>query len=188
MEGVLCVHKKLWIALGVVVLLLAGFCGVVTLQPAAYRVARSATIAAPPAAVFAQVNDFHNWDAWSPWAKMDPHAKATFDGPASGAGAGFAWDGNSDVGAGHMTITQSHPSDRIRIKLEFVRPFAGTNDTLFTFEPAAGGTQITWAMSGEKNWFAKAMCMYMSMDTMVGGDFEKGLATMKSIVESSNKK
>src|SRR4051812_47061770 len=109
--------RILKISLIVIAAILVIFCGIVAMQPSEFRVTRTADIAAPPETVFAQVNDFHNWDAWSPWAKLDPAAKNAFEGPASGTGSGFAWAGNDKVGEGHMTITDSHPSDLIRIKL-----------------------------------------------------------------------
>src|SRR5689334_12374414 len=110
------------IAIGVVAVI-AVFLIVVALQPSEYRIERSASMSAPAADVFAQVNDFHKWEAWSPWAKLDPAAKNTFDGPASGVGAGFAWEGNDKVGVGRMTITESKPAERVAIKLEFLKPF-----------------------------------------------------------------
>jgi polyketide cyclase/dehydrase/lipid transport protein len=123
---------KILIALGAVV---AAFAAFVALQPSDYRVARSATIAAPASAVFAQVNDFHKWDAWSPWAKLDPNAKTAFEGPSAGEGAVFAWAGNKEIGEGRMTLTQSRPGELIRIKLDFVQPMAGTSTAEFTFKP-----------------------------------------------------
>src|SRR5437773_642834 len=115
--------KKLLLGLVVIVVV---FAAIVSLQPSHYRVERTASISAPAAAVFTQVNDFHHWDAWSPWAKRDPAAKATFEGPPAGTGAIFRWAGNKEVGEGNMTITESHSSDLIRIKLEFLKPFAST--------------------------------------------------------------
>ena len=122
--------KKIFV--GIVVIVVA-FAVIVALQPSEFRVARSTTISAPPAAVFAQVNDFHNWEAWSPWAKLDPAAKATFEGPRAGKGAIFRWAGNEEVGEGSMMITESRPSDLIRIKLDFLKPFEATNTAEFTF-------------------------------------------------------
>ena len=110
------------ILIGIAVILVA-FVVIVALQPSDFRIVRSINISAPPAAVFAQVNDFHNWEAWSPWAKLDPAAKATFEGPSAGEGAIFRWVGNEEVGEGNMTITESRPSDLIRIKLEFPEAF-----------------------------------------------------------------
>jgi len=164
-----------------VVTILAAF------QPSEFRVTRTTTMAAPPAAVFAQVNDFHNWEAWSPWAKLDPTAKNTFEGPAAGTGAAFAWSGNSKVGEGRMTITESRPSELVRIKLEFVRPFAATNTAEFAFKPAGGGTAVTWSMYGHNNFIARAFCLFVSMDKALGGEFEKGLASMKSAAEAAAK-
>jgi Polyketide cyclase / dehydrase and lipid transport len=134
------------------------------------------------------VNDFHNWEAWSPWAKLDPAAKATFEGPSTGTGAIFKWTGNKEVGEGSMTITESRPSDLIRIKLEFLRPFEATNSAEFTFKPEGNRTAVTWSMEGKNNFIAKAVCLFMNMDKMVGGQFEQGLAQMKAVVEAAPKK
>ena len=164
------------------------FVVVVALQPSEFRIVRSATISAPAPAVFAQVNDFHNWEAWSPWAKLDPAAKATFEGPSTGTGAIFKWAGNKEVGEGSMTITESRPSDLIRIKLEFLRPFEATNSAEFTFKPEGNRTGVTWSMEGKNNFIAKAVCLFMNMDKMVGGQFEQGLAQMKAVVEAAPKK
>jgi hypothetical protein len=175
-----------WVAL-VIVLLVGGFAIVVAMQPADYTVTRSGTMAAAPATVFSQVNDFHKWEAWSPWAKLDPNAKNSFEGAPSGTGAAFAWAGNKDVGEGRMTITESRPSDVIRLKLDFIKPFASTCDTEFTFKPEAGATRVTWTMSGRKNFISKAFCLFADMDKMVGGDFEKGLANLKAVAEAGPK-
>jgi len=172
--------SKILIAVAIIVVI---FLIVVALQPSDFRVVRSATIAAPPAAVFEQVNDFHKWEAWSPWAKIDPNMKDRYEGAASGPGASYAWIGNNEVGEGRMIITDSRPTDLIAIKLQFVKPFACTNDVEFTFKPQGNDTVVTWSMVGKNNFMAKAMHLIMNMDKMVGGQFEKGLATMKSIVE-----
>ena len=164
--------------------IVAVFLGVVAIQPSDFRVARTATIAAPAPAVFAQVNDFHNWKEWSPWAKLDPAAKSTFEGPSAGTGAIFRWAGNEQIGEGSMTITDSRPSDLIRIRLDFLKPFQATNTAEFTFKPEDNQTVVTWSMSGRNCLVAKACCLFMNMDKMVGGEFEKGLAQMKSVVEA----
>lgn len=163
--------------------LIAALLVYVALQPPAFRVARSALIEAPRAAVFQQVDDFHNWDHWSPWAKKDPNAKAEFFGAPSGEGAGFAWEGNREVGRGRMTIVESRPHDLIRIRLEFSAPMQATNEALFTFEPEGEATRVTWAMTGTNNIFGRLLCTFMSMDRMVGSEFQKGLASIKAIVE-----
>ena len=180
-------RKKILIVLATLAAVIVIFLVIVAMQPADYRVVRTASIAAPPDKVFAQVNDFHNWEAWSPWVKIDPAAKFTYDGPQAGVGAIFAWTGNKEVGEGRMTLTESHLSDLIRIKLEFIKPFPSTCLTEFTFKPEGKDTVVTWAMSGTKNFMSKAVCMFMNMDKMVGGDFEKGLASMKSVSETALK-
>ena len=177
-------RKKILIGLGVVAALLAIFIVVVALQPSTFRVVRTAAMAAPPADVFAQVNDFHNWDAWSPWAKRDPKMKAIYEGPTEGEGAIYRWVGNDEVGEGGMTITESRPSELILIKLEFLKPFKSTCDTEFAFKPKGDETEVTWSMSGQNNFIGKMFCMFMNMDKTVGGDFEKGLSKMKAVVEA----
>jgi hypothetical protein len=172
-----------YILLGVAMLILL-LVILVAMQPGDFRVVRSASMAAPPADVFAQVNDLHTWEAWSPWAKIDPAMKQTYDGQPAGTGAIYSWNGNSQVGEGRMTITDSRPSELVRIKLEFMRPFAGTNDVEFTFKPEGNQTLVTWSMAGTKNFIVKAFGLFMSMDKMVGGMFEQGLAQMKAVVEA----
>jgi hypothetical protein len=171
-----------WIllALGAIIVL---FALVVALQPAEFRISRSTTIAAPPSVPFALVNNFHNWQPWSPWEKLDPEMKRTYEGPQSGTGAVYTWSGNNKVGEGRMTLVESYPSDLIRIQLEFLRPFKATNTAEFTFKPQQDQTLVTWSMLGTKNFVFKAFHLFMNMDKMVGGDFEKGLAEMKSIAE-----
>ncbi|MCC7253932.1 SRPBCC family protein [Hyphomicrobium sp.] len=171
------------ILLAVVAVVLA-FVVYVALQPSAFRIERSTIVVAPPEAVFAEVNDFHNWQAWSPWAKLDPDAKATFEGPDSGEGAVFRWAGNAAVGEGSMTLLESKPHERIRIRIDFLKPWSGTNTTEFTFKPDGPRTVVTWAMSGEQDFIQKAICVFMNPDKMVGGEFEKGLASMKATAES----
>jgi hypothetical protein len=176
--------ETILIILGVVALLVAVFVVIVALQPADFRITRTATMSAEPPKVFAQVNDFHNWNGWSPWAKLDPAMKQTFDGAPAGTGAIYSWNGNNKVGEGRMTIVGSRPSELITIKLEFLKPFKATNTAEFSFKPQAQQTAVTWTMTGRKNFVLKAFGLFMSMDKMVGGDFEKGLASMKSIVET----
>lgn len=167
------------------ILILASLAAVVAMQPSEMRISRSMTIAAPADAVFAQVNDFHNWQAWSPWEKLDPDMQRTYSGSDAGEGAVYHWSGNEEVGEGQMTIEESRPGELIHIKLEFLKPFAATNAAEFTFAPQGESTDVTWTMTGEKNFFCKGMCLFMDMDAMIGADFEKGLSQLKDAVESN---
>lgn len=176
--------KKILIGIAAVIVL---FVIIVAVQPAQYRVTRTATIPAAPAVVFEHVNDLHKWEAWSPWEKLDPAMKRTFEGPQSGTGASYSWVGNKQVGEGKMSITESKANELVRLKLEFIKPFASTAMTDFTFKPEGEQTTVTWSMSGEKNFMSKAFCLFMNMDKMVGGDFEKGLAGLKSVVQVAAK-
>jgi hypothetical protein len=162
-----------------------GVAAVVATRPSEFRVVRSTTIAAPAPVIFAQVNDFHRWDAWNPWAKVDPAMKQTYEGAPAGVGAVYTWAGNREAGEGRMTIIESRPNDLIRVRLEFLKPFAGTSIATFTFKPEGAGTLVTWSMAGENNFIAKAVHLVMDMDRMIGGNFEKGLAQMKTVAETA---
>ena len=150
-----------------------------------FTVSRSAKISAPPEKIFPHVNDLHNWEAWSPWAKLDPNAKNSFEGAAFGVGAAMAWEGNCKVGVGRMTIIESQPSESIRFRLDFEKPMKATNIAEFTFKNEGGQTAVTWSMTGQKNFVGKIFHLIMSCDKMIGGQFEKGLAAIKTIVETA---
>lgn len=173
-----------YILAGIAVLILI-LVVVVSMQPAAFRIERSMTKAAPPAAAFALVNDFHEWRSWSPWENVDPNLQRTYEGPTAGTGASYSWKGNGKAGQGRMTITESRPSELIQLRLEFLKPFKATNDVEFAFQPEGAGTRVVWSMTGTKGFVFKAFGLLMSMDKMVGGDFEKGLAAMKAAAEKA---
>lgn len=172
--------KKILIGLAIIIVI---FLIVVAMQPGTYSVTRSLTIAAAPDVVFPHVNELKKWAAWNPWEKLDPNMKMTYEGPEAGVGSSYSWVGNSDVGEGKMTITGSKPNESIQFKLEFFKPMAGVSDTEFTFKPQGDRTEVTWTMSGKNNFIGKAMCMFMNMDKMIGGQFEKGLADLKAVAE-----
>ena len=149
-----------------------------------FKLSRSVKIATPPEKVFPHVNDLHAWEAWSPWARLDPNAKHSFAGASSGTGAAMKWEGDCKVGTGKMTITDSRPSSVIRFRLDFEKPMRATHTAEFTFLPDGSGTVVTWSMSGKNNLIGKVMGLFMNCDRMVGGHFEKGLAQMKSVAEA----
>jgi hypothetical protein len=169
------------LALAIVVALLAV---IVALEPAEFRVARTAVISAPAADVFAHVNNLRQWEAWSPWSKIDPAMTQSYEGAAEGVGAIYNWSGNFEVGSGRTTITESRPNELIRIKLEMFEPMAGTSDARFDFKPEGASTRVTWTIEGRNGFVAKAFSLLMDMDQMIGEQFEKGLASLKTVVES----
>lgn len=171
--------KILLALLGVValVLLIAAF------QPDDYSVTRSTTINAAPGVVFAQVNDLRRWDGWSPWAKLDPTMKQSYSGAPSGVGAESSWDGDKKVGSGRMTITESVPTEKVGIRLDFLKPFAATSQSTFTFRGEGKTTAVNWTMTGARAYPMKVMCLFVSLDKMMGGDFERGLANLKRVCE-----
>jgi hypothetical protein len=178
--------KKILLAIAAAVVVLIV---VVAAQPSSYRVFRTTSIAVPPADVYALVDDFHNWETWSPWAKLDPDIKTTYAGPPAGTGAVYSWVGNDKVGEGRMTILGTTPGALVRIKLEFIKPFAQSSITEFAFSGAGNATTVTWSMAGENNFIEKGMCLAMGgIDKMIGPDFERGLAQMKAAAETAAKR
>ena len=157
---------------------------VVSLRRSDYRVARSLLISAPAAAVFPEINDLRRYHVWNPFGKADPQMKTTFDGPGTGPGAILDWAGNNRVGAGRMAITESQPSESVRMRLDFLKPFPSTADAEFTLIPEANGTRVTWVMSGRHSFVPKAMGLLLDFNKLIGGEFEKGLTELKRIVES----
>jgi uncharacterized protein YndB with AHSA1/START domain len=175
---------RILIAVAAVILV---FVLVAATRPAAFTITRSTNIAAPPAVVYAQVADLSKWPAWSPWAQLDPNQKVTYSGTPGQPGSGSAWSGNNKVGEGRMTLTEVRPPELVDIKLEFIRPFEATNQSTFNLAPSGPGTQVTWSMNGHNNFMSKAFSIFMNMDKMVGGDFERGLASLKEVSEMAAK-
>jgi hypothetical protein len=169
------------IAIGVAVILVI-ILGLAAMQPDTFSVKRSIVIKAPPEKIAALITDFHRWTDWSPWEKLDPNLQRTFGGPASGVGSTYDWKGNKDVGIGHMEVLSATPT-RVDIKLDFIEPFPTHNKAIFTLVPQGESTTVNWEMTGPVPYTFKIMTMFMSMDSMVGKDFEKGLAQMKAAAE-----
>lgn len=167
----------------VITLVIVGILALALTKPDTFRIERKATIKAPPEKVFRYLNDFKQWAEWSPWEKKDPNMKRNYGATTIGKGATYAWDGNKDVGQGSMTIVETVPPARLNINLNFVKPFEAQNMVSFTLTPAAGSTEVTWSMEGKNNFMSKLIQVFMSMDKMVGPDFEAGLANLKAAAE-----
>ncbi len=165
------------------VMLVLGFLILVSLQPGSYLVQRSLIISAPLEKVFALVNDLQAWDAWTPWKEEDPDPKTVISNPSVGNGAKFSWDGNDKVGAGTLTILESKPNELVDIEQEFVRPMVGKCHMAFRFELEGQGTKLTWKMDGKNDYLAKAMCLFVNLEKIIGPKFEKGLAKIKELAE-----
>ena len=162
---------------------IAGVLGFAMTKPDTFRVERSLALKAPADAIFPLVADFHFWTGWSPYEERDPAMKRTYGGTAAGKGATYAWDGNNNVGAGHMEILEANASSKLRIKLDFERPLEGHNTAEFTFVPQGDATLVRWAMYGPAPFMSKVMQVFVNMDRMIGKDFETGLASLKKLTE-----
>lgn len=169
--------------IGIVILaLIAGILGVAATRPDTFHVERTAVIQAPPEKILPFLEDFHRWDTWSPWEKLDPAMKRTHSGAPKGKGAVYAWEGNSQAGAGRMEIVEASAT-QVALKLDFSKPFAAHNQVDFQLQPQGDGTKVTWSMNGPQPYMMKVMCLFVSMDKMVGKDFEAGLASLKTAAE-----
>jgi uncharacterized protein YndB with AHSA1/START domain len=170
------------IKVGVVLFGIVGaFAAFVASRPSEFRIARTRTLAASPDSVYAWVADFKKWPQWSPWEKLDPAMQRELSGAPAGVGAVYHWSGNSQAGEGRMTISDARPGRSLTMRLEFIKPFAATNTAQFDFVPSGQGTNVTWAMTGANHFVAKAVGVFVNMDKMVGGEFEKGLATLDAV-------
>ena len=167
------------------VVLVGGLLAYVAGRPDSFRVQRAATIKAPPEKIFAQINDFQRWTAWSPYEKKDPAMRRTLSGAPSGKGAVYEWEGNKDIGQGRMEIVETAPPSQLTLKLDFLRPFEAHNMVDFTLVPRGDSTEVTWAIHGPSPFMSKVMGLMMDMDKMIGGDFEVGLANLKALSERS---
>jgi carbon monoxide dehydrogenase subunit G len=168
----------------VVVVLIAAVLVYAATMPDSFSVQRTASIKAPPEKIFPLINDLHRWGSWSPWEKMDPEMKRTYSGSAAGKGAAYAWQGNSKVGEGRMEIADTSPPSKVTIKLDFLKPFEAHNTAEFTLEPKGDSTNVTWTMYGPSAYIHKVIGVFVSMDKMIGKDFETGLANLKSAAET----
>jgi len=172
--------KKILIVFAV---LLAALLAYAATRPDTFHVERQATMQAAPERIFAKIQDFHEWDQWSPWEKLDPKMKKTFTGAPAGPGSNYAWEGENGVGKGSMALVAAEIPTQVRIKLTFLEPFAAQNDVLFKLQPQGAGTSVTWSMDGKNNFVARIFSIFMDMDAMIGKDFEAGLANLKAVAE-----
>ena len=162
---------------------LAGILIFAATKPDIFRVQRSTSINAPPEKIFPLINEFDRWGTWSPYEKRDPAMKRSRSGPSSGKGAVYGWEGNSQIGTGRMEIMEALPPSKIVIKLDFLKPFEAHNTAEFTLEGKGDTTSVTWAMHGPANYISKLMGVFINMDSMIGTDFEAGLANLKTVAE-----
>ncbi len=173
--------QTIGIAIGVLV---AAVLGVAATKPNTFRVQREATIAARPEKIYPLIEDFHRWDAWSPYEKKDPGMKRVFSGAPSGKGAVYAWEGNREIGTGRMEILDTARPNRVTIKLDFLKPFEAHNTADFTLEPVGvDATRVTWAIHGPSPFLSKLIGLFCNIDRMVGNDFEAGLANLRATAE-----
>lgn len=167
----------------VVVLAVIGVAAYAATLPDVFRIQRTANISAPPDKIFPLIDNLRTFNTWTPFSQKDPAAKASYSGPESGVGAVHAWDGNHEVGEGNIQIIGSSPSSEVVMKLHMLRPMDVENRVQFTLRPRGDTTDVTWAMDARTPFVAKVMCLFINMDQMVGGEFERGLNNLKALAE-----
>jgi len=156
-------------------------------RPDAFRVERSVVINRTPAEVFPLLDNFHNWVHWSPWEGLDPAMRRTYRGPDQGTGAVYEWEGNSRVGKGHMEITRTESPTHLTIDLQFVKPFKADNAAAFDLEGRGDATDVTWSVYGPLPFPSKVMSIFVSMDKLLGKDFDRGLSRLKATAEQQSR-
>jgi hypothetical protein len=167
----------------IIVVLLVAILGFAATRPDTFLIERSTNIQALPENIFPHINDFHQWETWSPWEKIDPAIQRGYSGPAAGKGAVYEWQGNRDIGKGRMEIIESTPFSNVVIKLHFIQPFKAHNTVEFILERQGNTTKVTQAMYGPSPFISKLMGLFCSMDKMVGQKYEEGLANLKTVAE-----
>ena len=146
-----------------------------------FETSRRTHVAAPPERVLPLLEDFREWQRWSPWEGLDPALERTYSGPATGVGSHYAWSGNRRAGSGTMQVLRSGP-DGVDVDLRFLKPFRATNLTRFVLTPAAGGTDVEWVMTGERS-VVMGLLGRLFFDAAIGKDFDRGLASLKAAAE-----
>lgn len=180
-------QQPLVIGAGILGLGLAAFLATAANRPRHFRLERSTLTDASADEVYAVLSDFGRFKEWSPWQELDPDMTTDLSGEQGHVGASYSWEGNQKVGAGRMTITEAAPGSHVTIKLEFLRPFATTSSCQWRVTEEGGKRRVTWSMEGSNDTlFQRAFAMVFNMDKMVGKDFEKGLATLKALVEGQS--
>lgn len=168
----------------VLVVAVGGVLAYAATQPDTFVISRTVRIAAAPDKVFPLIQDLKAFNRWNPFLKLDPAAKLTYSGPESGKGAAHQWSGNSNVGAGRVEITNAVAPSRVTMQLDMISPMEAHNLVEFALKPDGSATNVTWTMSGRSPFISKVMCLFFSMDKMVGGEFDKGLASLKALAET----
>lgn len=172
------------IIIAIAVVLLTALIIYAAAKPNIFRIWRATSINASPDRIFALITDFHNWDAWSPYEKMDPAMKRNLSGKSRGKGAVYEWESNSSkAGTGRMELIESSPPSKAVIQLDLAKPFEICSIVEFTLEAKDDTIQVTWDMHGINPFIGKIMGIFYDRDRMVGKEFEEGLANLKTIAE-----
>ncbi|MFT4202054.1 SRPBCC family protein [Gordonia sp. (in: high G+C Gram-positive bacteria)] len=145
-----------------------------------YSISRTTVVDAPASAVYDRVADLHRWREWSPWEGLDADLQRDYSGAEQGVGARYAWSGNRKAGRGTMEVVAAEPTSAVDVAVTFEKPYKSTSTSRFRLEPDGSSTRVTWTMVGPQSLFSRLGLL----DRMMGKDFEKGLAQLKTAAES----
>jgi hypothetical protein len=152
-------------------------------RPGSFHIQRRAHIAANAETIYPYLSDFRKGQLWSPYEKKDPAMQRTFSGAESGKGSVYEFSGNREVGKGRLEIVETQEPTRVVLTLDMLEPIKGHNLVTYSIRPDAGGSEVSWTMDGECNFFSKLMGIFFNLDKMIGGDFSTGLINLKTLVE-----
>jgi hypothetical protein len=173
------------VLLGLAVLVLA-LVAYVASRPNGFRIERSQRIRGSADAVFARIDNLREFNAWNPFAAADTAAQIVYAGPSRGVGAAYEWDSTGRAGKGRMTVVESQTPRKVVMRLEFLKPFVATNTAEFSIASEGAVTNVTWAMTGTCGFVHKLCGVVFNSDKMVGGEFAKGLASLKNLIEAES--
>jgi uncharacterized protein YndB with AHSA1/START domain len=161
-----------------------GFLIYVQAQPADFKYERSGVIQASPETIYPYLSQFKLGNLWSPYLQKDPKMKSSISGTDGTVGAPMEFAGNTEVGKGRLDMLTLVPNERVVLKLTMIEPIQGENTVIYTLKPEAlGKTRFTWTMTGTGGFISKLLGVLNDCDKLVAADFEKGIATLKALIE-----
>jgi len=170
-----------------IVLVIVGIVLILALiAPKSYNVFRTIEISKSRMEVFEYLKYLKKQEEWSPWATKDPNMEREYSGTDGEVGVVYHWKGNKEVGEGEQEITNIVDGKRIDGELRFLKPWKSTSDCYLEVEDGAENTtKVVWGFKGKNKFPMSIMMLFMNMDKMVGKDFEEGLRSLKSKLESN---
>ena len=171
--------------LGGIAIIIGAFLIFVATRPSEMSVTRETFVHAAPEAVFPHINNSKMANHWMPWQDSDPGLKMNYSGPEEGIDSTSSWDSQGKMGTGEARVIDSIQNKSVKTRLTYTKPFQMSQTAEISLTPVTNGTQVRWSVAGHNGFFFKMMGIFMDCDQMIGGEFEKGLSKLKTIVEAA---